>query len=84
MTVGFIAGRAEAIPLPAASADTVVATFTLCTVSDPLCALREMRRVLTPGGRMLFVEHGSRRTPECSAGSTAATRHGEGSPAAAT
>jgi ubiquinone/menaquinone biosynthesis C-methylase UbiE len=53
--VEFIEGSAEAIPLNDASVDTVVTTWTLCTIPDVLRALREMRRVLRPGGRLLFV-----------------------------
>ncbi|MGH8461348.1 MAG: class I SAM-dependent methyltransferase [Stenotrophobium sp.] len=49
---------AEQIPMPDASFDTVVCTFTLCTIPDPGAALREMRRVLKPDGRLLYCEHG--------------------------
>ena len=56
--VEFIEGSAEAIPLKDASVDTVVTTWTLCSIPDALQALRDMRRVL----RLLFVEHG--RAPD--------------------
>ncbi len=53
------AGVAEALPFPDASFDTVLTTFTLCSVSDPAQALAEARRVLRPGGQLLFLEHGA-------------------------
>lgn len=49
---------AEEIPEPAASFDTVVITFTLCSIAEPVKAVREMKRVLKPGGKLLFCEHG--------------------------
>ncbi len=60
--VEFIEGSAEAIPLADRSIDTVVTTWTMCSIPDAACSLREMRRVLKPGGSLLFVEHG--RAPD--------------------
>ena len=46
------------LPFDAGRFDTVVTTWTLCSIPEPLLALREMHRVLRPGGRYLFIEHG--------------------------
>ena len=48
---------AEALPFPDASADAVISTLVLCSVDDPARALAEVRRVLRPGGRFVFIEH---------------------------
>lgn len=58
----LIEGSAECIPLETASIDTMVMTWTGCSIPDIAAALREMRRVLKPTGNLLFVEHG--RAPE--------------------
>ena len=60
--VEFVQGSAEKIPLESATIDTVVTTWTLCSIPDAPGALHEMHRVLKSGGRLLFVEHG--RTPD--------------------
>jgi len=56
--VSFLNGSAEAIPLPDKSIDTVVTTWTLCSIPEVERALAEVRRILRPGGAFLFVEHG--------------------------
>ena len=56
--VTLIEGSAETIPFDDARFDTVVTTWTLCSIPDGLRALQEMRRVLRAAGQLLFVEHG--------------------------
>ncbi len=58
LDVEFVDLPGERIPLPDATVDTVVSTFTLCTIPGVVEALCGVRRVLRPGGRFLFFEHG--------------------------
>ncbi len=64
LPVSLATASAEALPFTNESFDTVVITWSLCSIRNPLDALRQMYRVLTPEGRLLFVEHGL--APECS------------------
>ncbi len=57
-------GVGEAIPFADRSFDNVVCTFTLCTVENPAQVMSEMRRVLRPGGQVLFLEHGRAPDPD--------------------
>ena len=62
MPVSFLEASAEAIPLEGHSVDTIVTTWTMCSIPHADTALAEIRRVLRPGGKLLFVEHG--RAPD--------------------
>lgn len=61
--VRWVGPEGERLPLDDDTADTVVSTFSLCTVPDPMAALGEARRVLRPGGSLLFLEHGPAPEP---------------------
>ena len=58
LPVAFLKAPAECADLPAASFDTIVSTFTVCTIPDPVAALAGLRPALRRGGRLLFCEHG--------------------------
>ena len=62
--VEIIGLSAEKIPVADASFESLVSTFTLCTIPDVANALLEMRRALRPGGRLYFVEHGRAEDPD--------------------
>ena len=62
LSIEFLDLPGEKIPLENASADCVLITYTMCTIPDVAAALEEMRRVLKPGGEMIFCEHG--RAPD--------------------
>ena len=59
LEVEFIGLPGDEIPLESNSVDTVVVTYTLCTIADTAAALRQMGRVLRPGGELIFCEHGA-------------------------
>lgn len=60
--VEFVAMDAQALPLDDDSVDAALSTWTLCSIADPVVAVREIGRVLRPGGIFRFVEHG--RSPD--------------------
>jgi ubiquinone/menaquinone biosynthesis C-methylase UbiE len=64
LEVEWLGLEAERIPLDEASIDSIVITYTLCTIPDTTAALSEMRRVLKPGGGLYFSEHGRAPHPE--------------------
>lgn len=64
LAVELVGLSAEKIPFEDGVFDTVVVTYALCTIPEPVAALREMRRVLKAGGRLIFCEHG--RAPDAS------------------
>ncbi len=62
LQVELVGLSAEKLPLDDQSFDSVVCTYTLCSIPDPAGALAEIRRMLRPGGKLLFSEHG--RAPD--------------------
>jgi ubiquinone/menaquinone biosynthesis C-methylase UbiE len=58
----YVTASAERLPLADRCVDTILMTWTLCSIPDVRSALAEMRRVLKPGDRLLFIEHG--RSPD--------------------
>ena len=63
--VELLLGRAEQLPFADGSFDSAVITYSLCSIPEPERALRELRRVLVPGGELYFAEHG--RAPDADA-----------------
>lgn len=67
LDVEFLAVSAEAIPIADQTFDTAVVTWSLCTIPDPNAALREVRRLLKPKGKLIFIEHGESPEPSIAA-----------------
>lgn len=64
LTVELVGLSAEKIPFDDATFDTVLITYTLCSIPDPVAALKEMRRMLKPAGKLVFCEHGASPDPK--------------------
>lgn len=63
LAVELVGLSAERIPFEDAGFDTVLMTYTLCSIPDPVAALKEMRRMLKPGAKLVFCEHGAAPDP---------------------
>jgi ubiquinone/menaquinone biosynthesis C-methylase UbiE len=63
-SVELVEGSAESIPLPDHSTDTVITSWTMCSIPNLTAALGEIRRVLKADGHMRFVEHGLAPEPQ--------------------
>src|SRR5206468_6359355 len=64
LDIQFLDLPGERIPLPDSTVDTVVSTFTLCTIPGVVEAIRGIRRVLKPNGKLVFLEHGLSSDPQ--------------------
>ena len=63
LEIDFLISGAEHIPLPDDHVDTILITYTMCTIPEVEQANEEMKRVLKPGGKMIFCEHGKAPDP---------------------
>lgn len=61
--VEYLQASAEKIPLPDNSVDTVISTWNFCSISEPMKAFNEIKRVLKPGGKYSFIDHGKSPRP---------------------
>jgi ubiquinone/menaquinone biosynthesis C-methylase UbiE len=84
LDIQFLDLQGERIPLPANSVDTVVSTFTLCTIPGVVDAIQGVGRVLKPGGKFIFFEHGLPRMVVCGVGRRGWNRFSNGHSKAAT